>query len=275
MMTFLLLPLAALIQGPLLVPAPIPGGRSYGIILYREPAVTDLVPAHGVPVRLDVVIAEQRAEIMAPRMGLGRAVHIGAPFDFTYPAGTPVQRFRRPEGDRWCKVAIPGVSYTPPEDDRREIFPGMCLIDGDGDDAFDRVLMVPYSPGVAPREVAIAPVRLGPAPDAADPRLPRRHVYRRLRIAETAERELVVVVEHGQGRPGERPDYDRDPPARRVSLALRDGATATVAGVSLRVAGSAGSWRLEASGGLAPWVALERGGAAVRFGPYYLPERMD
>lgn len=275
MITALLLPLAALLQEPMLVPGPIPGGLSYGIILYGEPTVTDLVPAHGVPVRPDAVIAEQRVEIMGRRMGLDRAVHIGAPFDFTYPAGTPVRLYRRPEGDRWCKVGIPGVSYTPPEDDHREIFPGLCLIDGDGDGAFERVLMLPYSPGVAPRELAIAPVRLGPAPDAADPRLSRRHVYRRLRIAETAERELVVVIEHAQGRPGEPPNYDRDPPAHRVALALHAGASASVAGVALRVAGGPGSWRLEASGGLAPWVVLERGGAAVRFGPYYLPERID
>jgi hypothetical protein len=151
----------------------------------------------------------------------------------------------------------------------------MCLIDGDGDGAFERALMLPYRPGVAPRELAIAPVRLGPAPDAADPRLSRRHVYRRLRIAEIAERELVVVVEHAQGRPGERPDYDRDPPAERAALPLRDGASASVAGIGLRVAGRPGAWQVETSGGFAPWVVLERGGAAVRLGPYYLRERVD
>jgi hypothetical protein len=252
-------------------------GLSYGIIIYGEPAFTDPVPPHEVPAALDAVIAEQRVEIMGRRLSLSGPVRIGAPFNVTLAAGTPFRLFRTAQGTRWCKVGIPGVPYRPPADAAGNIYPGTCLIDGDADGAFDHVRMIPYEPARAePRELAIEPARLGPAADAADPRVSRLHVYRRVRIAETAEREIVLVVEHASAPPSAgAPDYQAAGAEARTSLALRPGATASIAGLALRVSGGPGAWRIAATGRLAPWAFLEQDGTAARLGPYYLPPRED
>lgn len=250
-------------------------GLSYGTILYDPPEATDLVHAGTVPVAPDTVLAEQRLEIIGARRRLDRGFIVGAPFEQTVPADAVFRRYRVAEGERWCKTGAPGVRYTPPHDENGKIFPGLCLVDGDGDGGFETVRMLPYERGVAPRDMPIDPVRLRAAPPVTDPRISRLHIYRRLRIAEIGERDVLVVVEHAQARPGLAPNYDAGAATERVVLMLRPGATASVAGVALRIEGSPGNWRLATSGSLAPWAVLERGGAAIRSGPFYLPERED
>jgi hypothetical protein len=249
---------------------------SYGTILYDPPEAADIVRPRIVPVALDAVLAEQRLEIIGARRVLDRGFVVGPPFEKTVAADTVFRRYRVAEGERWCETGIPGVMYTPPHDENGKIFPALCLIDRDGDGGFEAVRMLPYERGIAPRDMPIEPVRLRPAPPVTDSRISRLHVYRRLRIAEIGERDVVVVVEHAQARPGrEEPDYDADRPSERITLALRPGASASVAGIGLRIEGGPGGWRLAASGALAPWAVLERGGSAIRIGPFYLAERED
>ena len=249
---------------------------SYGTILYDQPQATELLRPRTVAVALDAVLAEQRLEIIGARRVLDRGFMVGPPFEMAVAADTVFRRYRVADGERWCETGVPGVMYTPADDENGRIFPGLCLIDRDGDGGFEAVRMLPYERGVAARDMPIEPVRLRPAPPVVDPRISRLHVYRRLRIAEIGERDVVVVVEHAQTRPGrEEPNYDAAPPTDRVALALRSDATASLAGLELRIEGGPGNWRLTASGALEPWAVLESDGAALRIGPFYLPERED
>lgn len=271
------LPLALLLQAQSRPSATsLAGGLSYGTIIQGEPVLTDPVPPHGVPVQADAVIAEQRAEVMGARTAVDRTILIGAPFNYEIAgAHAAFRRYRTAEGDRWCWSGIPGVVFSPPHDAGGQIFPGICLLDADGDGAFEAVRMLAYPPSTAIRDVAIAPVRLRPAPPA-DPRLSRLHVFRRVRIAQISGRAVVLVLEHALRSQGEAaPDYARDQPSERVALPLRQGATASIAGLALRVEGERGAWRIAASGAFARWAILEQGGAAVRLGPYFLAPRED
>lgn len=271
------LPLALLLQAQSQPPATGRGeGLSHGTIILGEPVLTDPVPPRTVPAQVDAVIAEQRAEMMGARTAVDRPIVIGAPFNYELTATrSEFRRYRTSAGDRWCWSGIPGVVFPAPRDEGGQIFPGICLLDADGDGAFEAVRMLAYPPSTATRDVAIAPVRLRPAPPP-DPRLSRFHVFRRLRIAEISGRAVVLVLEHAWRSQGEgAPDYARDPPSERVALALRPGASVSIAGLALRVEGERGAWRIAASGAFAPWVTLEQGGAAVRLGPYFLPPRED
>jgi hypothetical protein len=274
----LLLPIAMALQAgsaPRVVePDP---GLSYGTIIWGEPTVTDLARPGIVPVRLDAVIAEQQVEIRGAEMLPERQLTIGAPFNYAVPASRYAFRlYRTAAGDRWCLSGIPGVRYSPPHDEHGDIFPGACLIDADGDGAYETIHMLAYDRGIAPRDVAIAPLRLRPSPPPTDPRISRLHVLRRLRVAELGERDVVLALEHAWvPRPNETPDYEQGDLPERVTLALRPGATVAIAGIQLRIAGGPGAWRIEASGGFTPWARLEQNGAAVQLGPYYLAPRED
>jgi len=271
------LPLALLLQaqgGP--PPAAADRGLSHGTILFGEPVATDLVRPRAVPVQVGAVVAEQRVEIMGARMALDRPVTIGAPFNYELSGDSAqVRKYRTAAGDRWCWSGIPGIRFTPPRDEAGRIFPGICLLDSDGDGAFEAVRMLAYPPSTATRDVAIAPVRLRAAPPA-DPRMSRRHVFRRLRIASVSASDIVLILEYAQLATGRTaPDYGEDPPSEWVALARQAGASASIAGLILSVErGSAGE-RIAVVGAFARWAMLEQDGAAVRLGPYFLAPRED
>ena len=262
----LVAPALLLLQGQA-PPAPLRGGLSYGIDIYAAPVVGDVVPPRAVDVRPDAVIAAQRADIMSAAMVLDRGVGVGAPFNQKLDAGDMFRLGRTAAGDRWCLARMPHVQYVPAHDEEGVIYPGLCLLDADADGAFEAVRMLPYDPAHRERTVAIAPVQLRPAPPAPDPRISRHQFLRRLRIVSASESEAVLVQDFGFANE-RRPEPFYDPASEsRTMLPLRRGASLAIGGVTLRVVGRTGAFT--------PWVRLEREGAAVRAGGYYLSEHED
>src|SRR4051794_39115848 len=166
------------------VPAPHGGGLSMGTIVYGEPVVVHLVRPATLPVRLDAVIAEQRAELMGARMALDGNMRIGAPFNYDVAAGSVFRAYRTAEGMRWCQTHDPGVVYTPAHDEQRHICPGICLVRANAAGAYESVRMVPYPPRTEYRDVTIPAARLRAAPPPTNPRISRLQVFQRLRLAE-------------------------------------------------------------------------------------------
>lgn len=269
-----ILPIALVLQaqGATLAPR----GLSAGTILYGEPIIVDLVRPATVPVQLDAVIAEQRAEVMGARRILDSDMRIGAPFNYDVPAGSVFRAYRTVEGTRWCETHGPGVVYTPAHDEHRDIYPGICLVNANPEGTYESVRMVPYPPLTQYRDVPIAAARLRPAPPVTDPRIFRLQVFQRLRLSELGERDVTIALEYAEVHAsGGTADYGAHEPVQRVILALRPGATASIAGIALRMEGGPGAWRIAALNSFTPWALLEDGGAAFRAGPYYLAPRED
>ena len=249
---------------------------SYGTILYGEPETVDEIAPGPTPVLPNAVIAAQRVEVPARRMVLEGRLTIGRPFRVDLPAGAYFGFFRTPAGEQRCLMRVPMVTYEPPKDERRDIFPGICLVDANSDGRYEIVRFLPYLRHLQPRDMPVAPVRLIAPPPTQDGRAPRFRFFRRLRIVDSNGTMASIVLEHAGARPGQQQiEYRDDGSADRHRLELRPGATASIAGITLRVAGGPSGWRIEPIGRFYPWVALEANGSAVRAGPFYVPPRED
>lgn len=263
----------ALLAAPLLLAAQTPAsppreGLSYGTILYGEPALVDTVRPAVVELRAGAVIAEQRAEIMGARMVLDRATRVGAPFNHNLPAGAAFRLYRTAGGERWCETGIPGVVYRPPLDEGGAMYPGTCLLDADGDGAFEAVRMLPYAPARPVRTMPITPVRLLPAPPVTDSRLAPLRVFKRLRIGAVDGDRVELIMDYKWVSPG-RPEPDYDPQtADRSTIVVRPGMTLSVDGLGLHFSGRSGLWRMEPDGAFRPWVVLAPDNASLRIGPW-------
>ncbi len=239
----------------------------------------------GRPVRVEqgATLAAEAFRHAAPALRTPEDIHLAAPDDLLFPAGTPVRR-------AWLSTSGSTGEYRPclPE------FPALrsryrtglrvvpCLADGDGDGLYERVERWTYQPGMHVIITGHAndidlprPLRLAADP-AGDPRS-CRDAERRLKVAGVEGGTAWISVFSTESDCGadtpysapvftDRPDggrvYQLAPPApplaarttgafirnlatpTRETVALVDGARVTVGGLSLRIARAGKGWTM-------------------------------
>jgi hypothetical protein len=244
---------------------------SHGDSVFTTPLVTEIARERTKSVRAGAILVEQEAEVETSRLVTDRSIATGSPFEVRLPAGSAFSTLRAGAEDRHCLERIPMVPFRPAEDENGDIFPGICLVDADGDGRFEALQFRPYRPDrVAVREVSIQPVRLLAAEDSGDPRLPHFIAVRRIRIAEVTDDSAIFALEHAAGTSGRAGEIRDSANPDRIVVPLRAGAVGNLGGITLRIAGTHGNWTASAEGSFAPWASLEDNGTTFVAGPWRL-----
>ena len=230
-----------------------------------QPVGARLLP-ESVPLAQDGIVASETLQLLPLHFRLSDQVAIGAPFKYSYAAGSDVGRLVKDGAIRHC-IRHHGV-YRPAEDESGEIYPGLCFEDRDGDGRYETAILLPYHPQQAqPRVMPIAPVRLDPDPAAgqSDPHALR--VRRRIRIVHVGPDEAQIVAEQGVAT-----SHEADVtsyvgrPQDSLTLRLRDGASGSLGGLTLRLRRDGAGWRVAATGRLAPWLEVRENGNLILAG---------
>ena len=260
-----MLPPGAVLSGP-----PV----SDGLAVFDTPQrVGAPVLAESVPAAADAIIASETLRLAALHFQLADPIVVGPPFNVRYPAGTDVPRLVQDGAIRHC-IRQRGT-YTPPEDEHGEIYPGLCLEDRDGDGRFETAILKPYHPErVRDRAMPISPVRLAPNPSAMEEDRDAVRLTRRLRVAHVGADGVLVLAEQGAipARQAEATAF-AGRPEESVTLPLRDGANAALGGIQLRLLRDGDGWRIAASGALAPWMEVREDGNLIIAGGLELRRR--
>jgi hypothetical protein len=181
--------------------------NSDGDAVYADPSVLqalELPPS--IAAEVDAVVAAESMQLLPVHFRLAGPFAAGAPFDARFPPGTDIKQLVEEGEIRNC-IRQHGT-YTPPEDENGEIYPGICLEDRDGDGAYETALFLPYLDQFPPRTIAIEPVRLEPNPAAMTADREAFSVQRRIRVAALESGVVRLVLEHGLA-PTYRPDRGR------------------------------------------------------------------
>ena len=218
------------------------------------------------------IVSEGITSVPERRHVTDARITVAAPWNIDLPQGSFFALLRTHWGEAPCLQRKPFLTFTPPEDESGEIFPGMCLLDLDGDKRFEKIRFRPYNVDASPRDADIAPVGLKPARPGEDPHKASVLAHRRIRIDRAGSADATFVLEDGIGFTGR---TDRSPflLAGNITLPLREGAEAELGGVSLRVGRSPGGWTVVSSGSFAPWVTVTEEGTALNIGEGYLRPR--
>jgi hypothetical protein len=206
-----------------------------------------------VTVAPDAIVASETYVIAAARMATVEAIHVGAPFDIGFPAGSIVVVRTGDPGQARCLV-----TDQPLRDGQGRTYTDACLLDRDRDGRFEalRFLAEDKDP---PSDAASAPVALRALPPELDPRLTWFLAERRLRVARIDGDRAIILTEARIGPGGSEGLGWRATagPGLIAMLRLRAGERATLGGLRLMVQpGADGGWRIVTEGGFAPWLVL-------------------
>lgn len=251
-----LIPPGAILAGP---------PRTDGYVVYDPPIVAaarqgshSLAPG--------AIVFEQSAKVPEARRATDGAIRIGAPFDIILEPGAIFARVLQKDGVRPCRARPDGETFEPAADEKGEIYPGLCLVDGDEDGAFETARLFPYRMDrAAPRDVPIAPIRLHASLPADHPRAAGYGVHRRIRVTGADDGSATFLLEEAMvhsARPGELVWHGVEGVA--VTIPLRAGAEVAIGGIGLEIEGGPGAWRVASSGGSAPWIAPLPDGTGFR-----------
>ena len=247
--------------------------NSDGDAVYADPSVLqalELPPS--IAAEVDAVVAAESMQLLPVHFRLAGPFAAGAPFEARFPPGTDIKQLVEEGEIRNC-IRQHGT-YTPPEDENGEIYPGICLEDRDGDGAYETALFLPYLDQFPPRTIAIEPVRLEPNPAAMTADREAFSVQRRIRVAALESGVVRLVLEHGLA-PTYRPDRGRfdSGPDDSVILPLRQDVAVELGGIIVRAERDGATWRLVPSGRFPSWLQVHDHGRRIIAGSleYHLP----
>lgn len=232
--------------------------------LHKEPRVVETrIGGPPVTVRPDAVIAGETIVVELDRGAIDGPLKIPKPFGVYFPAGAIVMAGMVRGEVRRC-LYLGGDPNDPPRDDRERSM--ICLADKNGDSLFETVRVYSDQGKGPPRDFAVEPVGVAPAPSGythmADQRL-----VQRLRIEAIDEKSVTIRVERSMGVNFEGTDSTFFPVAPgKVTLPLREGAEADLAGVAMKIESNDGAWSIRTGGAFDRWVSLAEGGVRVNTG---------
>jgi hypothetical protein len=248
-------------------PVPLGPGVSDGDAVFDVPRRVDAsaLPA-SVPLAVDAVVASETLRLLPVHSKLAGPIAIGPPFNISHPAGTDVPRLLKDDRIRNC-LRQRGW-FTPPRDERGEIYPSLCLEDRDGDGLYETAILLPYDQARLPeRVVRIAPVRLAPNSEDAEADPDGHTARRRIRVTHIGPDEVEVVIEQGLAlsRRHEITDY-YSMAEHHLTIPLREGARGSLGGIELRLHRDGTGWRIAATGRFAPWLEVRENGNLIVVG---------
>jgi hypothetical protein len=215
-----------------------------------------------VAAEVDAVLATESMQLLPVHFRLAGRFAAGAPFNVRFPAGTDIKQLVEEGAIRHC-VHQQGT-FTPAEDENGEIYPGICLQDGDGDGAYETALFLPYLDRLPQRSIAIEPVRLEPNPAGTTVDPEALTVQRRIRVAAVETGQVRLVLEHGMTLshlPG-RLRFNRGPDDSAI-LPLRQDVAVELGGIKVRAERIGSSWRLVPSGRFPSWLQVHDHGNRI------------
>jgi hypothetical protein len=206
----------------------------------------------GTPVRVavDAIVASRKTALESLILVSARAIKVG-PFHVRLPAGTDFLVLQDAEGRHYC-VDHGGRRFEPYYDERGATYPDACLTGRDENGVFHAIRLIPLAdPPNPPRDFAIEPVTLKRSPPPPRPRYGAMFGRTRLRIAAVTATTATILVENIL-EDGQEPSR----PAATATLPLAPGATATLAGVTMRVEADGDGWRVTGTGEIPSDVAM-------------------
>ncbi|MEG3181953.1 hypothetical protein [Sphingomonas sp. LT1P40] len=215
--------------------------------------------AADVPATIDAIIAWERLGLTPEAWQLDAPIKLGKPLRGEVPAGTILVREIRDAGGQelYCIEREPGKAFEPFVDERRTIYPSLCLFDSDKDGSPDSIKAEPYRPEnpvisqTIGRPVAWTPL----SARSTDPRSLGFVLTRQLRVKSIDARHVTLASRlHSLPRGMTTPMVSDS--RQTVELPLRDGERVTMDGITVTVAQVDGAWYLRASGRFVPWAAL-------------------
>jgi len=249
--------------------------RSDGYVRYSDPVLTPGPAVAPEPLRAGLVLAQATTRITEQAWRTATALTLPAPFAATLPPGSPFIGTADAAGHvRPCLTHAPDEPFSPLEDEAGDIYPGLCLVDEDGDGAYDQALVLPYLEGRKERVVPIAGTRLAAVvPGPQDKEFSFGLTTRREIVVEEVSRSDARLALRESLRVDREAEAPADIIVDRVRVTLRAGDHAVLGGVGLTVRGGSGRWMIDSDGVVAPWVSLTTDGIAIgrRVLPY--PER--
>lgn len=213
------------------------------------------------PAIADTVIASERLGLVQEAWQLDAPIKLRKPLQGEVPKGTVlVREVREVDGEElYCIARTTGVVFQPFVDERRAIYPALCLFDDDKDGSPDSYKAEPYRPEnpvivqKVGRPVAWTPL----SAQSSSPHALGMTLTRQLKVEAVGAQEITLAAQlHILPRGAAKPMVSKVPDWRSVKLALRDGEQVVIDGITVRVAKVAGEWRLRSSGSFLPWAEL-------------------
>jgi hypothetical protein len=248
---------------------------SDGSARYAGPVALPAPPLRAVPLAPDTVVAAAAVRYDQERWRTTGPISVGAPFNLSLPADSRFSGSLGAEGARPCLSPRPYSEHKLAEDEKGNEYPGTCLAGRDGSGRYTIIRMLPWYPDRAkPRDMPIAPVALTAIPaGTSDPYFGAIQMVRRLRVDSVTPGSALVLLELGM-QYRNAGDAETDPfaaaiefrPQGAIELPLRDGASASLAGVTLTARRAGGGWSVEPSGAFADWASLSEDRAVLKFG---------
>jgi len=230
---------------------------SDGLVAYRPPSYQAMPDPGAIAVRQGEVLAGATMALEEQAWRTDQPLALPAPFIQTLPAGTPFGGTVGKSGAAMpCLLREQGKAYSPLEDEKGQIYPGVCLVDADGDGRYDHARLIPYRKENPEREVPIVPITLRPyGSDAPDAFFYHGYTSVRTIVIEYVEpgQALLALREAVQDGNGHVVSNDI---LQERSIPLRDGAKAVLDAVSLTARSGRKGWTIAATGRIAPWLSV-------------------
>ena len=214
-----------------------------------------------VPATVDAVIAWEKLGLTQEAWQLGAPIRLGKPLRAEVPKGTVfVREVREADGEElYCIARTPGVAFEPFVDERRAIYPSLCLFDGDKDGSPDSFKAEPYRPEnpVITQPIGRPLVWTPLSAQSSSPHSVDLALTRQLRVKAIDAQYVTLASQlHTFMRGAAKPIVSDMPRRQTVQLPLRDGERAMIDGITVTVANVDGTWRLRSRGTFLPWAEL-------------------
>jgi hypothetical protein len=248
--------------------------------------VRPIAVGRAVAVRPGAVVASEEVALVTRTFRADRRIGLRGKHPYSYPPEVRIAALRTAAGERRCLRDLPRGARGPSGGQTVA-----CLIDGDGDGAWEAAELFPWQEafplfGVQARfeRVELAPLAEPVRLAEAVPEVPGNHfaAFRRISVAALTGETAELRVEHASLRerlsfrapdgrtetvgPRGRPVFEPWPGGNRT-VRLVDGAVESVGGIHLRIARAGAGWTVTPLDARFPeWIAYLCGGSHLQVG---------